>query len=96
MLLSLTTVLLSLSGAFAAADDTEPTNRLLVSLITESELLSSYDFWLAPHYSCRSNLNLIRTLVASIKLIPQPSLCDSSVSTIANKLVSGKPSINPI
>jgi len=36
MLLSLMTVLLSLSGAFAAADETEPTNILLVSLITES------------------------------------------------------------
>lgn len=36
MLLFLTAAYLSLSGTLAAADDTEPESKLLVSLITES------------------------------------------------------------
>lgn len=36
ILLSLTTVLLTFRGALAAAEDTEPERRLLVSLITEA------------------------------------------------------------
>ena len=44
MLLSLTTAWLSLSGALAAADDTEPDNKLLVSLITESWLPLAEEF----------------------------------------------------
>ena len=42
--LSRTMTLLALSGAFAAADATDPTSMLLVSLMTERLLESAFDF----------------------------------------------------
>ena len=59
MLLYLTTAWLSFNGALAAADDTEPDNRLLVSLITDSWLPLADEFELTE--SCPNRFRCIQT-----------------------------------